>query len=331
MSKELFGSKIQFQHGSFSDQAYQKSIEFQPRSNDCFVVTPPKTGTTLLQFMCHLLRSAHNSSQHITKQELEIWCKNSCNFEDLYQVAPWAMMAWDIGIDITDMNYEQHCPVSNQIYPMRIFKSHQRLAAMNPGAKYIVTVRDPRTVLVSWYNFLKNHEAPPVLKYASASEFAFDKEFFAEGMRFGASLWEYYTEYLTCLKDPNVLVVVYEDLAKDIRSHLPTLARFLGLNNVSKDHMNEIARLCSKENMMNNVSKFDESWTYQQLKNLKRCKFPDDFKPVPRVTSGSNPGVLNEETVKFLDDQWREKIETVTGIQSYPELAQKIREEYAKR
>ena len=329
MSRQLIGTKIQFQHLSFSDEAYKKSIEFQPRPSDCFVTTPPKTGTTLLQFMCHLLRSAAHDSLH-EQDDLEIWSKNACNFEDLYQVSPWAMMAWDIGVDITDMNYEQCCPVSNEIYPVRVFKSHQRLAAMNPGAKYIVTVRDPKTVLVSWYNFLRNHEAPPVLKYASASEFAFDKEFFAEGMRFGASLWEYYTEYLICLKDPNVLVVVYEDLAKDIRSHLPTLSRFLGLN-VSKEHMDQIAKLCSKENMMNNVSKFDESWTYQQLKNLKRCKFPDDFKPVPRVTSGSNPGVLNEETVKFLDDQWREKIETVTGIQNYPELAQKIREEYAKR
>ena len=79
------------------------------------------------------------------------------------------------------------------------------------------------------------------------------------------------------------------------------------------------------------MSRFYISFSDDPQKNLKRCKFPDDFKPVPRVTSGSNPGVLNEETVKFLDGQWREKIETVTGIQSYHELAQKIREEYAKR
>ena len=55
---------------------------------------------------------------------------------------------------------------------------------------------------------------PNALKYDSASEFAFDKEAFAEGMLFGSTLWEYYTEYAACMKDSNVLIMVYEDLAK---------------------------------------------------------------------------------------------------------------------
>mgnify|MGYP003301733601 CR=1 FL=1 len=68
------------------------------------------------------------------------------------------MMAWDLGYDITQKDYNQRCPVSNQAYPIRIFKSHQRLSSMNPGAKYIVTIRDPRSTLVSWWKFLKNND-----------------------------------------------------------------------------------------------------------------------------------------------------------------------------
>ena len=323
----MIGSKSQVNLGDFSDESFEKCKSFQPRPSDCFVTTPPKTGTTLLQFACHLLRSANLSPP---EQDLETWSHNACKFEDLYQVAPWAIIAWDIGFDITNENYEQHCPVSNQIYPMRIFKSHQRLAAMNPGAKYIVTVRDPKTVLISWYNFLIKKQAPPVLKYASVSEFAFDKELFAEGMDFGVSLWEYYSEYLACLNDPNVLVVVYEDLAKDIRGHLPTISRFLGLS-VSKEYLDKIAKLCSKENMMNNVSKFDESWTSQQLKMLKRYNSPDNFKPAARVTSGSNPSILSQEAIAFLNKRWKETIEAETGIRNYQELVEKVQEEFMKR
>ena len=86
--------------------------------------------------------------------------------------------------------------------------------SLNPGGKYIGSVRDPKAVLVSWYNFLKTKGIPNATKYESASEFAFDKEAFAEGMLFGSTLWEYYTEYVACLKDPNVLIMVYEDLSK---------------------------------------------------------------------------------------------------------------------
>ena len=72
----------------------------------------------------------HNSHQ---EQNLDEWSKMACNFEDIHQVSPLVMMAWDIGFDLTDKNYEQKCPESNQAFSVRVFKSHQRLSAMNPG------------------------------------------------------------------------------------------------------------------------------------------------------------------------------------------------------
>ena len=322
---DLIGSKKQCQHFAMSDDGFKKAIAFKPKSTDCFVTTPPKTGTTLLQYICHLLRSV--SSSDLNDDEL---FKNATQFEDIYQVAPWAMMAWDLGYDITEKDYEQRCQVSNKSYPVRIFKSHQRLAAMNPGAKYIVTVRDPRTTLISWWKFLKKNDPPPLRQYTSVSEFALDKTFFAENMVFGASLWEYYNEYLLCLKNPNVLVVVFEDLAKDIRGHLPTLSKFLGLK-ISDGHLDEIAKLASKESMMNNISKFDESWTHERLTSLKRSTYPDCFKPSPRVTQGSDPSILSEETIHFLDSRWKEVIEASSGIKNYEELASIVRNEFKKR
>ena len=325
-SHQLIGSIKQHQPIPLriSDTAYEKAVAFKPRSTDCFVTTPPKTGTTLTQFIAHLLRAV--STSDIEQDEL---FKNANIFEDLNQFAPWAMMAWDLGYDITEIDYEQRCLVSNQTYPVRLFKSHQRLHAMNPGAKYISVIRNPKSTLVSWYNFLKGKDIPPLRKYTSPSEFAFDKRFFAKGMNFGASLWEYYNEYVACLRDPNVLIVVYEDLAKDTRRHLPVISRFLGLE-VSDKHMDEITRLASRDEMLNN-SKFDESWTDQQLKLMNRSKGQGQFKPVPTVTPGSDPSILSTEAIHFLDDQWSKIVEANTGIKNYEELADVVREEFHKR
>jgi len=326
MQPNPIGSLAQYHHPPFSDVAYEKAVAFQPRSNDVFVTTPPKTGTTLLQYACHLLRAT------TTATEGGSWSEAATSFEDVYQIAPWAMMAWDLGFDLTDPTYEQCCPHNPAIpYPARVFKSHQRLYAMNPGAKYVVAVRNPKSVLVSWFNFLKSHDAPPLRAYATASKFALDKDFFADGMRFGASLWEYYREYISCLERDDVLVVVYEDFAKDIRGHLPALARFMGFAALSNETLDTIAKLCSKEAMMEAGSKFDESWVHQRLIALGRCLDPESFNPVARVTSGADPSTLDETALSFLAHKWQTGIEKETGIKDYAGLVQRARAEYARR
>ena len=88
-------------------------------------------------------------------------------------------MALDIGVDVN----------SDQAEQPRLFKTHQRLAAIQRGAKYIVTVRDPAKTCISWYNFLKSKDVPPLRKYNDVSDFVFDKDFWTESMRFGANLW----------------------------------------------------------------------------------------------------------------------------------------------
>ena len=61
MSEAIIGSRKQIRNMFTSDEAFEKATTFKPKPRDCFVATPPKTGTTLLQFACHLLRSANDS------------------------------------------------------------------------------------------------------------------------------------------------------------------------------------------------------------------------------------------------------------------------------
>lgn len=78
----------------------------------------------------------------------------SRDYEDIYQVSPWAQLAGDLGQDLNEPHIA--CP--------RLFKTHQRLSAINAGGKYLVTVRDPTKVLISWCVNLKEalQGRPPV-------------------------------------------------------------------------------------------------------------------------------------------------------------------------
>eukprot|EP00179_Madagascaria_erythrocladioides_P023937 CAMPEP_0198356616 /NCGR_PEP_ID=MMETSP1450-20131203/123539_1 /TAXON_ID=753684 ORGANISM="Madagascaria erythrocladiodes, Strain CCMP3234" /NCGR_SAMPLE_ID=MMETSP1450 /ASSEMBLY_ACC=CAM_ASM_001115 /LENGTH=106 /DNA_ID=CAMNT_0044063131 /DNA_START=136 /DNA_END=453 /DNA_ORIENTATION=- len=57
---------------------------FAAEPSDVFVVTPPKTGTTLAQVACHALRGG-------TLDDIE---------HDVYEVSPWLKLAHDMGVDV---------------------------------------------------------------------------------------------------------------------------------------------------------------------------------------------------------------------------------------
>ena len=149
----------------YSAESLARGLALRVRPTDVFVATAPKTGTTWLTQVLHQLRTGGDMT-----------------FDDIYQVAPWPPLSWDLGIDCD----------GDQVAAPRIFKTHQRLASVPRGGKYLCAVRDPARTFLSWWRFLgpAGKDIPPLRKYATASEFVRDREFVVDGMRFGASLWE---------------------------------------------------------------------------------------------------------------------------------------------
>ena len=143
----LVGQRPQHPHTSFSHAGVARAVAFVPRPSDVFLVTAPKTGTTLLQFLCHCLR--------VKERDPEAAC---LAFDDIYQVAPWAQMAWDLGQSLDD-------GAQDALGGVRLFKTHQRISAINRGARYIAVIRRPAATAISWYNFLKEKDVPPLRKY----------------------------------------------------------------------------------------------------------------------------------------------------------------------
>ena len=71
------------------------------------------------------------------------------DYDEITAVSCWIDFAWDVGIDLDG---EQLTSDGRQLHP-RLWKSHQRLAAINPGCRYIVVIREPSKVAASYYHF----------------------------------------------------------------------------------------------------------------------------------------------------------------------------------
>jgi len=152
-----------------------KGLDFTPKADDVLIVTSPKCGTTWMQQIVHQLRS-----------------NGSMDYEEISSVVPWIELAHDLGQDLdadqgflprafkTHCCYD-HCPKvppqrssgvcsppsslpplsspGEEGSPVRASSqqrpTHARAAGQAAGAKYIVVVRDPHDVAVSFFSFFE--------------------------------------------------------------------------------------------------------------------------------------------------------------------------------
>ena len=99
-----------------SQESHSKGVNFKPLSSDVILSTPPKTGTTWLQQICHGLRSGGNM-----------------DFDEIGMVIPCLEHAHEYGY--TDLQ-------APQPYAPRVYKTHLWHPSCPKGAaKYIVLQR----------------------------------------------------------------------------------------------------------------------------------------------------------------------------------------------
>ena len=165
------------------------------------------------------------------------------------------------------------------------------------------------------------------------SAFVEDVGFFAGGMRFGATLWEYYAEFYKCMQLDEVLVLTFDAITRDLPRHLPLLADFLCPGwRPSKPVVEEVCFLAGKERMIAHSAKFDESWAFEELGRVGRMDLDsrDSFRPAPRVTAGHSDR-LNARAEMFLAEQWQVGVAGETGLQTYEAMEEAVALELDRR
>src|SRR4051812_18074909 len=110
-----------------SEESRKRGLAFQPQPTDVIISPYPKCGTTWLQQIVHGLRT-----------------RGDMNFEEITAVVPWLELAFTLGLDLE----------APQPFP-RAYKSHLDWNDIPKGGRYIISIREPKDALISFYRFFE--------------------------------------------------------------------------------------------------------------------------------------------------------------------------------
>ncbi|KAJ7351135.1 hypothetical protein OS493_036337 [Desmophyllum pertusum] len=228
---DVLGLKIPFRFTPDPQLLADFISNFQTRADDVFVATFPKSGTTWVQEIVW-----------------QIFNDGNVNSETIFQRVPFLETANNLHIPQPDIK---------TLPSPRILKTHLPYDVIPKGAnkdtrcKYIYIARNPKDTVVSFFNFtasLTSHNG-----YNGPWEFYF--KLFIEG-NVGWGQWnDHVLGWWKHKDDSNVLFLKYEDLHKDLLSHVRMIANFLN-KPLSEELINRISEQCSFNGMVKNASSY---------------------------------------------------------------------------
>ena len=208
---------------------------FEPRSNDVFVVTPSKCGTTWMQTIVASL----------------IWPDGDFPGPIVNGVAPW-IEAKFMPVDA------MHAMLKAQTH-RRAMKSHSPADAIPwfPQAKYITVGRDGRDAFMSWCNHSARMKMLDVMNEAAAKEglpthkrFAGDYHAFFQEWLVENNFFDVVASYWALRAEPNLLFVHYNDMKADLEGEMRRVAKFLDID-IAESKWPAVVERCTFESMRN--------------------------------------------------------------------------------
>ena len=267
---------------------YAAGLKFVPQSSDVIIASYAKCGTTWLQQMAHSLRTC-----------------GDLDFDDISRVVPWIETASDLGIDLD----------AAQRGEPRIFKSHLAHGDVPSGARYVVSVRDPRDALVSAYRFLEGWFFEP----GSIDIEALGRTHFIEGRSYYTHLASWWPHR----HDPDVLLLAYEHMKRDHEGAVRRVAEFIGVG-TDRGRLAIACHESSLASMKLHQDKYDDKLMREHSEVV--CGLPPGSATSKVATGeiGAHQLELSEAFVDELDATWRDTMTAEFGIPSYEALLELI-------
>jgi hypothetical protein len=271
--------------------ARDAAAPFEPRETDVIISPYGKCGTTMLQQMFHTLRT-----------------RGDTDFDDISRVVPWIEMSPMLGLDLN----------APQRAEPRGFKSHLSYTRVPKGARYAVSLRDPKDAFVSMLRFM---EGWFIERGAVSME-----DFFEGWHRGGGAEGEGYCSHLLswwAVRDrPDVLLFSYRKMVADPAGHIRRLADFAGIP--LDDELLELTlERTSRSYMLANKHRFDDAL----MRNLSETEggLPrgSDSAKV-RNSDGSHRDELTPDLSRRIDEMWTEQITPVLGYANFTELEEAL-------
>jgi len=285
-----FGALMGRAFGPGSDA--KPAAEFHPRPTDIIITPFGKCGTTWLQQTFHTLRT-----------------RGDMNFDDISRVVPWIETAGFLNIDLN----------APQRAEPRGFKSHLSYVAVPKGAKYVVSLRDPKDALVSMYRFMEGWFLEPGA--VSIEEFAPDR--LANGGR-DPGYWQHLLSWWEQRDNPNVLLFSYEHMTADPELHVRKLAAFCGIA-LDRELLTLTLERSSFAYMLEHKDRFDDAMMRRLTE--ERCALPpgSDSAKVRKGGVGGHKTDMPAELAATLDAIWTDVVAPKTGFVDYAALDREIR------
>ncbi|EGD72479.1 hypothetical protein PTSG_11596 [Salpingoeca rosetta] len=286
--------------GFETEAGRRKGLGFQPNAGDVFIVTTPKAGTTWMQQICHQLRS-----------------RGSMDFEEISAVVPWIELAHDLGQDLEEP----------QVAQPRCFKTHCWYDHCPKGGKYIVVVRDPADVALSFYKFFEDWFFEP--GEVGLEEFV--REFWLargvpESEMQNASYFHHLISWWQHVGRDDVLWVFFEDMKQDLRSVVQRVAAFMGIPDADDALIDKVVEHSSFEFMKAHEAQFDEHLS--KLRRNAACGLPPDagmrHGKINRGESGAAKKTLPAEVLADIHAKWKQVVAPVVGCDTYAAFRDKV-------
>ncbi|HEX9941429.1 MAG TPA: sulfotransferase domain-containing protein [Thermoanaerobaculia bacterium] len=195
---------------------------YRPRPDDVFVVSFPKSGTTLMQMMLYQLTTS-----------------GEMDFPHIDSVSP-----------SFEPNARHGNPQTLELVPSpRIFKSHLRYELLPRGARYIYLARDVRDVAVSAYYHSR-------LVGGLDLDLSWYLDRFLAGQTIFGSWFEHLESWWPHRNDADVLFLRFEEVVADLEGTVRRVAEFCGFE-IREEEMPRILERCSLDFMKRHEEKFD--------------------------------------------------------------------------
>jgi hypothetical protein len=281
----------------FSPAGVQRGLEFEPRPTDVIITPFGKCGTTWLQQIFHGLRT-----------------RGDMDFDDISRVVPWIETAHDLGLDLDAPQRAQP----------RGFKSHLPYDLVPKGARYIVSLRDPKDAFVSSFRFMEGW----FFETGSIPIETFARRYLTRNPP--RDYWHHLTSWWPHRHDDDVLMLSFETMKADLAGTVRAIARFVGIE-LDEGLFEIVMRQSSLEFMLAHKDRFDDRLMRERSERL--CHLPpgSDSAKVRSGRVGEHTRELTVELSAAFDRVWREAIEPVLGFENYAALNDALKREEGKR
>lgn len=277
----------ELQSRMLSREDVMRGLGFRPRPTDVIITPFGKCGTTWLQQMFHTLRT-----------------RGDTDYDDISAVVPWIEVAAGLGQDLD----------AEQKAEPRGFKSHLGWDLVPRGAKYIVSIRDPKDALVSMYRFMDGWFIEP----GTIPLERFAREGYLRPGS-GPFYWSHLASWWEVRHDPAVLMLSYEQMSRDPAATVRRVAAHCGIP-LDDELLAITLRNSSFEYMLANKRKFDDLG--MRTLSERKCGLPpgSDSAKVRLGKVGSHRAELPDDLAAEMDAMWAKHITARFGYPDYAAL-----------